>query len=80
MTPAQQRLLERVRATGELRQNGRARPQVEALHAAGLIEYDFELRGVGSGFGITELYTIWPAGKVPAGKSPCKAGRQEAIR
>lgn len=60
LTKPQQRLLDRVRLAGELRQNGRARRTVEALAAAGLVEYDFELvpQARGSGVSFTEGFIV----------------------
>jgi hypothetical protein len=59
LTPAQQRYLAEIRAAGVKRYNGRARKPLEALRAAGLVEYDFELRPAGIGT-MTELFTVRP--------------------
>ena len=64
LTGPQRELLARVEATGEVRQNGRARRTVEALEAAGLIEYDYDLvpHADGCGISFTELFIIRPKG------------------
>lgn len=43
LTPAQQRLLDEVRAKGTVVKNGRARKPIEALEAAGLVVADWDL-------------------------------------
>lgn len=60
LTPAQARMLAEVREAGERRYNGRARSQVLALDALGLVEWDYTLRPDGLGR-YTELYTVRPA-------------------
>lgn len=59
LTIAQQRYLAEIRAAGEKRYNGRARKPLEALRAAGLVEYDFELTPHPGGLH-TELFTVRP--------------------
>ena len=43
LTPAQQRLLDEVRAKGVVKKNGRAMKTVEALEKAGLVVADYDL-------------------------------------
>lgn len=62
LTRAQRALLERVRAAGELRLNGRARKPVSALKAAGYVTYAVELRPSAIGKW-TEIYIVRPTDK-----------------
>lgn len=59
LTPAQSRYLREIQEAGERSYNGRARRPLEALRAAGLIEYDFELVPVNR-YGFAERFTCRP--------------------
>lgn len=50
LTQPQRRLLTRVRETGQLIMNGRARSMIEALEAAGLVDavWDLDITSTGS--------------------------------
>lgn len=74
MTPAQERYLREIRAAGERSYNGRARKPLEALRAAGLVEYDFTLIPTGMGrymecFTVRPVYDRDPGFYVPAGQT-----------
>ena len=58
LTAAQQRYLEEIRAAGTKRYNGRARRSLEALKAAGLIDFEYDLvpHQTGNGLSFTELF------------------------
>jgi hypothetical protein len=59
LTAPQTALLARVRAEGEVRLNGRARRTVEALEAAGLVTYEYDLQPSAGAW--TELFIVRPA-------------------
>lgn len=64
MTPAQQRLLDRVRADGQVVLNGRARRTVEALERAGLVEVEWDLVLHGGGRATERIVVRPPFGSV----------------
>lgn len=78
LTTAQERYLAEIRAVGERAYNGRARRPVEALAAAGLIEYDFALvphADSGGGIAFTERFTCRPVGSFERSVSGSTPGR-----
>jgi hypothetical protein len=60
LTPAQEKLLDRVKAEGKLVQNGRARKTIKALERAGLVHVDWDARpqAKGSGVELVEVITV----------------------
>lgn len=61
LTAAQQRLLERIRAAGQLKLNGRARSMIKALADHGLIAYEYDLVAHALTGRYTESFTVRPA-------------------
>ena len=59
LTKAQERYLAEIQAKPGRRYNGHARKPLEALHAAGLIRYEFDLRPQANGR-YTEVFTCYP--------------------
>lgn len=65
LTPAQERVLQKVREKGVLQLNGLASRTVRALEAAGHITVEFDLvpHAKGGGLTFTSRYTIRPVEK-----------------
>jgi hypothetical protein len=62
LTPAQQRYLTEIRASGKKVYNGRARIVINTLERAGLVTADWEMRFATKGNGTQPYWriTVWP--------------------
>ncbi len=58
LTPAQRRILADVRAAGVKTYNGRARRQITALEAAGLVDVEWDMHPQPKGGGINLVWRI----------------------